>query len=399
MRVVMIGPFGLRPKTTMRVRALPLAKALAARGHEVTLLLPPWSCPEDSGQRWIENGVVVENVALPPHIPLLTHLLLTGWLVRRALALHPDVIHCFKPKAYAGLSAWVLWQLKRLGLARPRLVVDGDDWEGFGGWNDLEPYSWAQKRFFAWQEQWGLCHNDALTVASRTLQSIVWSLGVPPERVLYVPNGTSKARIVDRQPRKDSAEEKTVLLYTRFFEFQLERVVAVFQRIYKARPDVRFLVVGKGLFGEETRFLELCRTAGLAGAVEYTGWVEAEALPGYFVQADVAVYPFDDTLVNRAKCAVKLLELMAAGVPVVAESVGQNAVTVEHGASGLLVPSGDEAAFAAAVIRLLDTPGMRQRLGHGAQRRLKQSLMWERLAVQVEHIYSGEEEGSVDPNQ
>ena len=399
MRVVMIGPFGLRPKMTMRVRALPLAKALFTRGHKVTLLLPPWSCPEDSGQRWIENGVVVENVALPSRIPLLTHLFLTGWLVRRALALHPDVIHCFKPKAYAGLSAWALWQLKRLGLARTRLVVDSDDWEGFGGWNDLEPYNWAQKRFFAWQEQWGLCHNDALTVASRTLQSIAWSLGVPPERVLYVPNGTSKARIVDRQPRKDSAEKKTVLLYTRFFEFQLERVVAVFQRINKVRPDVRFLVVGKGLFGEETRFLELCRTAGLAGAVEYTGWVEAEALPGYFVRADVAIYPFDDTLVNRAKCAVKLLELMAAGVPVVAEAVGQNVVTVEHGVSGLLVPSGDEAAFAAAVIRLLDTPGLHERLGHGAQRRLKQSFTWERLAVQVERIYSGKEESTVDSNQ
>ena len=39
MRVVMIGPFGLRPRGTMSVRALPLAQALVAQGHAVTLLL------------------------------------------------------------------------------------------------------------------------------------------------------------------------------------------------------------------------------------------------------------------------------------------------------------------------------------------------------------------------
>ena len=38
MRIAMIGPFGLGPKGTMRMRALPMAQALAARGHEVVLL-------------------------------------------------------------------------------------------------------------------------------------------------------------------------------------------------------------------------------------------------------------------------------------------------------------------------------------------------------------------------
>ena len=244
MRVVMIGPFGLRPKTTMRVRALPLARALVMRGHRVTLLLPPWSWPEHSGQKWAEDGVTIENVALPPGIPLLGHLLLAGRLVRRAVALDPDVVHCFKPKAYAGLAAWSLWWLQRLKLIGARLVVDSDDWEGFGGWNDLEPYSWAQKRFFAWQERWGLRHNDALTVASRTLQSIAWSLGVLPERVWYVPNGVSKSQIMNRKSGSEQNPDRTVLLYTRFFEFGLERVVELFRRICEERPKVRFLVVG-----------------------------------------------------------------------------------------------------------------------------------------------------------
>jgi glycosyltransferase involved in cell wall biosynthesis len=412
MRVVMVGPFGLRPKTTMRVRALPLAKALAVRGHQVTLLLPPWSCPEDSGKAWEEDGVRIENIVLPAPIPLLQHICITWRLVRRAIALRPDVVHCFKPKAYAGLTAWALWWLRRLGLTHARLVVDGDDWEGAGGWNELEAYSWAQKRVFAWQEQWGLRHNDALTLASRTLQSIAWSIGVPPRRVWYVPNGVNEWRMangewqiangqmagrvsqaVDRGGEYGGGGGGTVLLYTRFFEFELQRVVDVLDRVHKAKPGVRFTVAGRGLFGEEDRFLELCRAAGLAGAVEYVGWSErvAEALPGIFALADVAIYPFDDTLINRTKCAVKLLELMAAGVPVVAEAVGQNAVTIVHGISGLLTGPGDGAAMAEAVLDLLNDPGLRERLGRGAQRRIREHLTWERLSAQVEVAYGGEE--------
>ncbi len=387
MRIVMIGPFGLQPKMTMRVRALPLAQALAARGHQVTLLLPPWSHPPHSGQRWVEEGVTVENVVLPPAIPLLGHLVIAGRLLRRALALRPDVVHCFKPKAYAGLAAWGLWWLRRLGLVRLRLAVDSDDWEGFGGWNDLEPHAWPQKRFFAWQERWGLRHHDALTVASRTLQSIAWSLVVPPARVWYVPNGVRQQQIAASEAQTAGRAGRIVLLYTRFFEFGLARVVEAFRQIHQVRPETRLLVVGRGLYGEEQQFLELCRAAGLAQAVEYAGWVETEALPDYFARADVAIYPFDDTLINRTKCAVKLLDLMAAGVPVVAEAVGQNAEMIEHGVSGLLVPPDDGAALAAVVIRLLDDAAWRARLSRGAQERIKTHLTWEHLAVQVERAY------------
>jgi glycosyltransferase involved in cell wall biosynthesis len=340
--------------------------------------------------------VRVENVMLPPEIPVLRHVVITYRLVRRVLALRPDAIHCFKPKAYAGLAAWTLWWLQRLGLAGARLVVDSDDWEGFGGWNELEPYSWAQKQFFAWQERWGLRHNDALTVASRTLQSIAWSLRVPPELVWYVPNGIGRLQIVDGQPRTVHREGKTVLLYTRFFEFGLERVVSAFRQVREMRPVVRFLIVGQGLFGEETRFLELCHAAGLAEAVEYVGWNGVRSLPGHFERTDVAVYPFDDTLVNRTKCAVKLLELMAAGVPVVAEAVGQNTATIEHGVSGLLVPPGDGAAFAAAVVRLLDDPDLRERLSRGARHCVRESFTWEHLSSWVERAYTGSWDSSVD---
>jgi glycosyltransferase involved in cell wall biosynthesis len=450
MRVVMVGPFGLRPRGTMSVRALPMARALAARGHAVTVLLPPWQNPEDSGRCWEEGGVRVENISLPPRVPGLFHLLAALRLARRTLALRPDVVHLFKPKAYSGLVHWLLARLSRA--RRPRLVVDTDDWEGPGGWNDLAPYTPAQRRFFAWQERWGLAHAGAVTVASRTLENLVWALGVGRESVFYVPNGVGgwmmengEWRMEDGEWRMEVVQPPLILLYTRFFEFPVSRVIDVLLRVRERVPEARLLVVGKGLFGEEEELLRLATQSGLTVTnqesrmansesgitnrewrmangelgmanhaprtthhvsrftshvsrftfhasrftpdVTYCGWVPPEALPAYFAHASVAIYPFDDTLVNRTKCAAKLLDLLAAGVPVVAEAVGQNREMIRHGETGWLVNPGDVVAFAGAVVRLLEDADLRARLGQAAARDVRERFAWENLAQTVERAY------------
>jgi glycosyltransferase involved in cell wall biosynthesis len=404
MNVVMIGPFGLQPKGTLNVRALPMAKALAGRGHSVTLLIPPWDHPTDAGREWEEDGVSVVNVTLPPRLPLLFHVLLALRLARRALALRPDVIHFFKPKAYAGLAHFALWWLRRTRLAQDklpsgvRLVVDEDDWEQ--AWNAVEVYSSAQKRVFAWQETWGLKHADTVLVASQALMGLVRELGVPADRVFYVTNGLRPALIDEADhwpPSEDRAEivrmlwelddALVVLLYTRFFEFRLERVVEILRRVVAQEPRAKFLIVGEGLFGEESDLDDLLIAAGLFGHAVFTGWVESDRLPGYFAASDVAIFPFDDTLINRTKCSVKLIDLLASGVPVVADAVGQNLEYVVDGESGLLVRPEDDAAFADAVVRLLAEPDLRAQLGAAAVRRMREGFTWEELVEEVERAY------------
>jgi glycosyltransferase involved in cell wall biosynthesis len=344
--------------------------------------------------------VEIENIKLPVGVPGLFHVSTTRRLVQRALDFQPDVIHCFKPKAYAGLAAWWLWQLKRAGRVKARLLVDTDDWEGAGGWNDLNPYSQLQQQQFAWQERWGLTHNDGVTVASKALQSIVWSLGVKPHHITYVPNGcretpTALPQLTTFAPHETASsasagvsnQRSKILLYTRFFEFQIERVLEVLHRVAGEVPEAKLLVVGKGFSGEEDRLLAQAETIGLRGSIEYAGWVAATALPEYFAQASVAIHPFDDTLINRTKCSVKLIDLLSAGVPVVADAVGQNAEYIRHNETGVLVPSGVVATMAQAVIDLLRDRERAERLGRRAAQDMIERYSWDRLAVDVEQIY------------
>lgn len=393
MNVAMVGTFGLYRKGTVRARALPLACALAARGHAVRLLIPPWDSPHESGRAWTLDGVQVIHVNLPPRVPGVFHIWLTFHLVQQAVALPVDVVHCFKPKAYAGLTHLVLWWLRLAGLVKRqlRLVVDEDDWEQ--AWNDLEAYSPVEKRFFAWQEVWGLRHADAVTVASRELMRLVAQTSVPNERIFYVPNGVWPSAFAECATRRGVVcQERTsnapvLLLYSRFLEFRLERIVRIFQHVLTHQPMARLLVVGKGLHGEENGLASLLREAGLIEKATFAGWVAYEQLADYFAAADVALFPFDDTPVNRSKCSVKLIELLAAGVPVVADAVGQNREYILDGQNGLLVQPEDDHAFAEAVLRLLQDASLRARMGVAAAQHVRERFEWPRLVTEVERAY------------
>jgi glycosyltransferase involved in cell wall biosynthesis len=92
---------------------------------------------------------------------------------------------------------------------------------------------------------------------------------------------------------------------------------------------------------------------------------------------------------NRARCPARLVDLMAAGLPVVADDVGQAGEYIEHLSSGYLVPPGDTDAFTTGVLRLLRDEELRSRLGWHARQRVMDEFAWHKLAVVVERAYSG----------
>jgi glycosyltransferase involved in cell wall biosynthesis len=321
-------------------------------------------------------------------------------LAQAAIAYKPDIIHIFKPKAYSGLAALLL------ALRRHRFVLDTDDWEGPGGWNDRNPYSPLQKRLFAWQEGDLPRRAAAVTVASRTLQSQIWGFGVAPEQVCYLPNGVSRAKYVNwsgpeaEEAAKEWREKlglvgKTVLLaYTRFAEFEPQRLLrllkATLERLTEAEAEqVRVLVVGGGFFGEEKRLKEMARPYGLSDKLVVTGRASWEDLPGLLRAGDLALYPFDDNLINRARCSVKFLELLIAERPVVTEAVGELSEYLHEGIGGHIVPPGDEAAFAAATVNLIRmNPEARCEMGKQGAARLWQEYDWKKLVERVEDLYA-----------
>jgi glycosyltransferase involved in cell wall biosynthesis len=381
LRIVMLAPFGIRPKGTLLARMLPLAQALVQRGHSVTIVAPPVQNPGDAATRVLHGAVPVVHTALPQLPGPAAVLEQSALLLRLALAERPDLLHLFKPKGYGGLAA-----LATTPLGLP-LVLDADDWEGPGGWNDLLPYPSTARRLFAWQERDLPQRAAAVTVASRTLESLVWALGVKPGRVFYLPNGAEPGQAaVGGLPVTAHVTPATLLLYTRFWELDLAELAAALAALHQARPDARLLVVGRGENGEEQRLLALAERAGFSALLDYRGWLSPEAIPAVLAEAQIALVPARDTLINRARCSAKLLELMGAGLAVVASDVGEARSFVGHEQSGLLVRPGDPGALATAAMRLLDDAALRVRLAAGA-REVAARFSWACLAPVAEAAY------------
>jgi glycosyltransferase involved in cell wall biosynthesis len=221
-------------------------------------------------------------------------------------------------------------------------------------------------------------------------------MGIPPERVAYIPNGPG---IPDRQvtaAERDTqrqllglGDRPTLLLYSRLFEFDTARLANVLAGVRAAVPDLVVLTVGVGLFAEDAaRFREQLAQRGLLESVIDVGWAELELqLPQVLAAADVGIYLMDDTLLNRTKCPVKLADMMQAGVPVVAEAVGQVTEYIRDGETGVLRPSGDVNGVTAAVVGLLRDPEQRQKLAAAAQKRVTHQFSWNHLSKQLEKIY------------
>jgi glycosyltransferase involved in cell wall biosynthesis len=389
MNVVMIGPFAFKPKGTVSVRAFFIARALTRRGHRVTILMPPYDNLADSGRTREQDGVRLENMRIRRN-DAWHQLVVPLQMARRAVQLEPDVVHVFKPIGYSGLTG--LW-LRRFS-GRP-LVLDTDDWEGCGGWNDVNPYPALWKRLFDWQERWLARHADAVTVVSRTLQTQVWGFGVDPRRVFYLPNGPDarlrEAPVSEEQKAAIRAKlgvgDAPLALYLGHIPHgtDLDLAVDAFARLGKQLPEARLVVagVGDGL----PRLQAHAQASGVADRVVFPGWIEHEQAHSYVASADATVNPYRDTLINRSKCAGKVVTAMAMGKAVVTTRLGENLGYIEDGHSGLLTEPGDADDLARALLAVLSNRQWAAELGCRARQRIWEKFDWDVQVATVERAY------------
>ena len=391
MKIVMIAPFAFTPKATVNARTFPIAQTLTSRGHQVTILTAPYDHLEDAGTTAERDGVQIYNLPIK-RVTALTPLLAAWQLAALARRQRPDVVHLFKPVGYAALAGMILYHTSHLAL-----VTDSDDWEGTGGWNSINPYPWHWKRFFDFQERWVPCHSAAVTVASRTLETQMWGMGVPVEQVFYVPNcpGTAFLRHREEVHPSDRSHVRQALgigdapmaIYVGHITRgdDLDLALVAFKQVLDHLPSARLVIAGTGDGLSPLR--SLAAELGLSDTVIFTGWIDHQKVPAYLMAADAAIYPYRDSLVNRAKCSIKILEYMAMGKAIVTHRVGQNLEYLEQDRSGILVEPGSATEFADGLLAVLTDPAFAERLGSEAALRIERRFSWAQRVVGIEQAY------------
>ncbi len=195
---------------------------------------------------------------------------------------------------------------------------------------------------------------DVVTAPSRFLVNVIGRrIGIPVE---VVPNIVNFDRFVYRE--RNPLAPRMIVTRHLLKLYDIESVIRAFGHVQRRFPEASLLVVGTG--DQESFLRSLVRTLGLRN-VEFLGYVPQAQLP--------ALYDRCDILLNGSRAdnfPGSLVEGAAAGLVVVSTNAGGIPYIFEHEKSALLVEPGDWQSLGAAVLRVLDEPGLARRIERAA---------------------------------
>ena len=215
-----------------------------------------------------------------------------------------------------------------------------------------------------------------LIAVSDEVATFLNSYPVAASHIHVLPNGVNPERFaLNTSPSRPGRSGEFIIGFVGTLKpwHGLEVLAEAFCRLHRQVPTARLLVVGGGPEGAGMQ-ADLTRR-GLRHAVEFTGPVDPDRVPGLLASMDAAVAPYP-ALDRFYFSPLKVYEYMAAGRATVASRIGQLANLIEDGVNGLLCPPGDPAALAAAFYRLHSEPELRARLGQSARLTVLQNHTW-----------------------
>lgn len=211
----------------------------------------------------------------------------------------------------------------------------------------------------------------AVVVNSRAGQEAHAALGYRPRRWEVIPNGVDtqvfvpsvSARLAVRRELSLSDDTPLVGLVARYHPMKDHgNFLAAAARVRCVRPDVHFVLVGRGIEWSNEPLGKLISQLGFDGCVHLLG--ERRDMEMINAALDIATCSsYSEGFPNV------LAEAMSCGVPCVGTDVGDAASIV--GNTGAIVLPRDASALADAIIRLVNVlPAKRRELGQGARERI-----------------------------
>ena len=151
------------------------------------------------------------------------------------------------------------------------------------------------------------------------------------------------------------------------------------RQVHQSHPRLKLVVAGSGkLYFDPAPYLQ-------EGFLElHNRYLTDAELKGFIQQAAFVVCPYRDATQSGV-----IMSAFALAKPVIATSVGALAEMVEDGRHGLIVPPADSSALAEAIVRLLASDALLEKMRENILADYHSgSRSWEHITAGLQHIYS-----------
>jgi glycosyltransferase involved in cell wall biosynthesis len=309
-----------------RYRIGAFAPAFAEAGHDLSIL--PWS---------------------------------SGWFLRQLLSARHDIdVLIIQRKLFQS------WQLQLLRQCARRLVFDFDDAIFLHSSYNADGFD-APKRLERFKEM--MQQADAVVAGNDFLREHAerWTSSA---KVHHIPTCVMTQRYPLAQHER---RDRTTLAWIGSSSTLrgLERISDTLNQLGRRLPTLRLKVICD-------------RSISLSDlSVEFQPWSDATETT-QLASADIGISWLPDDGWSAGKCGLKVLQYMAAGLPVVANPVGMQRTLVRHGETGFLAETPDE--WEDAVCMLANSPELRTQMGQAGRRLVESAYDVSHGAAAWQHV-------------
>jgi glycosyltransferase involved in cell wall biosynthesis len=155
-------------------------------------------------------------------------------------------------------------------------------------------------------------------------------------------------------------------------------------------PDVKCIIVGEYVYGDEQEYKDAIGAAGLSDAMDVYGWIPFDEVPAYVAVSRVGLILFQPIgLSHTYGMPHKMFDYMREEIPQVAPDFAiEVAQVVREADCGVLVDVTSPEEIAEAIVGLLKDPDEARRLGRNGRRIVETKYNWEQDEKKLLEVFA-----------
>jgi glycosyltransferase involved in cell wall biosynthesis len=329
------------------------ATHFAGLGHDVQVV---------SLRDHVIPGVRVHHVAPAAGLPKpLSYLLALPRILRSVRRIGADILHAQYITSYGVFGA----------IARHQPFV-------ISAWGTDALITPRESRLARRMVRFALRRANLVTSMAHHMTPVLVDLGVPADRVLYLPFGVDTRLFCPARRSTDDVD----IVSTRPFRpvYNVELLVRALPAVVCAHPQLRVVLVGDGELRPQLQ--SLADRLGVGANITWTGALPVTEIPRWLGRARVFV-----TTARSDGNNISLNEAMACGAFPIATDIPANREWLTDGHTGFLVPVEQPEVLANRIIAALASAGLRREAAGRNWQVVQDRADWHRNITRVEACY------------